>query len=29
MLDVYDKLEFDNPDGGVWRQGFDVRISFF
>lgn len=25
LLDVYDLLPFDNPDGGAWKQGFDIR----
>lgn len=31
MSDVYDKLAFDNPDGGAWKQGWPVRIfgNFF
>ncbi|CAH1251351.1 MAN2A1 [Branchiostoma lanceolatum] len=27
MLDVLDILPFDNPDGGVWKQGFDIRYT--
>ena len=25
MLDVYDFIPFDNPDGGAWKQGWNVQ----
>jgi hypothetical protein len=27
MLDVYEILKFDNPNGGAWKQGWDVQID--
>ncbi|GAU90007.1 hypothetical protein RvY_02489 [Ramazzottius varieornatus] len=27
MFNVYDKLDFDDPDGGVWKQGFDITYN--
>ncbi|XP_075993471.1 alpha-mannosidase 2 isoform X2 [Genypterus blacodes] len=27
LLDVYDLLPFDNPDGGAWKQGFEIHYQ--
>lgn len=27
LLDVYDILPFDNPNGGAWKQGFEIRYQ--
>ena len=27
MLDFFEKIPFDDIDGGVWKQGWDIRYS--
>ena len=27
MLDMFDVMPFNNPDGGAWKQGWDVQYD--